>query len=166
MTPAAGAKSNPPRGDDWKSVFAFLEQEIKFQAAAAAVTGAAAAWWLKAILTKGPGTLGSSALTQSFAGRLAATLLTFSAFLFFLDEGRLAKRYGDLARALAKSENPAEPLTATLVRNVSLPKKDAHGHWQWIEWPTVVQWSPYYLARLLLFAVAAILLSLVFGWWS
>ena len=55
MTPAAGAKSNPPRGDDWKSVFAFLEQEIKFQAAAAAVTGAAAAWWLKAILTKGPG---------------------------------------------------------------------------------------------------------------
>lgn len=170
-----GADPKTPKDvtpDAWKSVFAFLEQEIKFQAAAAAVTGAAAAWWLKAILTPSPAVTAAAApvtlvpLTQSFLGRVAATLLAASACLFLMDEGRLTKRYGDLARALAKNES-TEDLTKTLVRHISLPAKFAKIELkEWFDWRTALQWSPYYVGRLCLYGVAAILLGLVFKWWK
>lgn len=132
---------------DWKPVFDYLEHEARFQAAAATVTGAAAAWWLKALLAppRDPPTE-----QHPRASRLAAALLAVSSFLFLLDQGRLSKMYGELARSLATGQTPPAEWTDKLVR----------GTWRL---GSLVQWSPYYVARLLLFVVGAIVLWMLFN---
>jgi hypothetical protein len=129
---------------DWKPVFSYLEQETKFVAAATTLTGAVAAWWLRGILTTPQGGPSASALA-----RWAAGLLTSSAFLFLLDQGRLSKRYGDLARCLAKGEAIGDNLLNDLVRD---HKKARPTH----------QWLPYYAARVLLYIVGAILIVMLY----
>jgi hypothetical protein len=133
--------------DAWKPVFAFLEGEARFQAAAAAITGAAAAWWLKGLLAPPPQ---SSRERHPQAARIAASLLAVSAFLFFLDQGRLSKKYGDLARMLALGQEPPPGWADNLVRNFSDPA-------------AVLQWLPYFVARILLFVVGFIVLWMLFA---
>jgi hypothetical protein len=128
--------------DDWKPVFSYLEQEIKVIASFATVTGAVAAWWLRSMLT--PGSPSGSVLA-----RWAAGLLTTSAFLLLLDEARLSKRYGDLARCVAKREEIGDNLMNDLVRN----HKELGANKQWL---------PYYASRVLLYAVGAILLVMLY----
>ena len=134
---------SPP---DWKPVFDYLAHEAQFQAAAATVTGAAAAWWLKTLLS--PARDGATE-RHPRASRIAAALLGASAFLFLVDEGRLSKMYGELARMQALGGTPSDEWTARLVRGV----------WQQT---SLVQWSPYYAARALLFAVGAIVLWMLY----
>jgi len=135
---------SPP---DWKPVFDYLEHEARFQAAAATVTGAAAAWWLKALLSPA-----HDAAPERYprASRIAAALLAASSFLFLLDEGRLSKMYGELARMQALGQTPPVEWSARLVR----------GTWQAAP---LIQWSPYYAARGLLFAVGAIVLWMLYA---
>ena len=134
-----GMSLNPA---DWKPVFDYLEHETRFQAAAAAVTGGAAAWWLKSLLATA-----REPIPERYprASRLAAGLLAASAALFLIDEGRVSKKYGELARMLATGSSPDGAWTSLLVR----------GTWNA---PSLVQWSPYYGARALLFVVGAIVL--------
>jgi hypothetical protein len=134
---------SPP---DWKPAFDYLEHEARFQAAAATITGAAAAWWLKALLSPARD---AAPERHPKASRVAAGLLAASSFLFLLDEGRLSKMYGELARMQAVGETPSAEWTARLVR----------GTWQWAP---LIQWSPYYAARGLLFAVGAIVLWMLY----
>ncbi len=141
------ASSNIPTAlSDWKPVFDFLEHESKFQAAAAAITGAAAAWWLKTVL-------GSRAdhqvIPHPTASGLAAALLMLAAFLFFVDQGRLAKKYGELARYVADDRTVPPGWANHLVRDVYDPG-------------SVTQWFPYYAARVALFAVGGIVLWMLF----
>lgn len=131
---------------DWTPVFDYLEHEARFQAAAATVTGAAAAWWLKSLLSPARD---APPNPHPRASRIAATLLAVSSFLFLLDQGRLAKKYGELARMLAVGETPPPTWTAKLVR----------GAW---DVGSLVQWSPYYVARALLFVVGAIVLWMLY----
>jgi hypothetical protein len=131
------APVTPP---DWTPVFNYLEHEAQFQAATATVTGAAAAWWLKALLSPARD---AAPERHPWTSRLAAALLAASSFLCLVDQGRLAKKYGELARMLAAGDTPSAEWTAKLVR----------GTWQWA---ALIQWSPYYAARGLLFAVGVI----------
>jgi hypothetical protein len=131
---------------DWSPVFAYLENEARFQAAMGAVTGAAAAWWLKELLSP---VRDAPAERHPRASRVAAALLAASSFLSLLDQGRLAKKYGELARMLATGMTPPAEWTARLVR----------GTWQWA---SLVQWSPYYAARGLLFIVGLIVLWMLY----
>jgi len=131
---------------DWSPVFAYLENEARFQAAAGAVTGAAAAWWLKTLLSPAPG---APPERHPRTSRIAAGLLAGSSFLCLLDQGRLAKKYGELARMVATGVTPPTEWMDRLVR----------GTWQWT---SLVQWSPYYAARGLLFAVGAIVVWMLY----
>jgi hypothetical protein len=131
---------------DWSPVFAYLENEARFQAAAGAVTGAAAAWWLKALLSPAPG---AAPERHPRTSRIAAALLAGSSFLCLIDQGRLAKKYGELARMVATGMTPPAEWTDRLVR----------GTWQWA---SLIQWSPYYAARALLFAVGAIVVWMLY----
>jgi hypothetical protein len=131
---------------DWTPVFDYLEHEARFQAAAGAVTGAAAAWWLKALLSPARD---AAPERHPRASRVAAALLAACSFLCLVDQGRLAKKYGELARMLAVGETPTAEWTARLVR----------GTWQWAP---LIQWSPYYAARGLLLAVGAIVLWMLY----
>src|SRR5438045_2967590 len=85
----------PTDAAGWKPVFDFLEQETKFQAAAAAITATAAAWWVKALIAQD-----AKEPAHPRASRLAALLLLIVAFTFYINEGRLAAKYGTLARAI------------------------------------------------------------------
>ena len=134
---------SPP---DWKPVFDYLEHESRFQAAAAAITGAAAAWWLKALLSSAPG---ATLDRHPRLSRLAAALMALSSFLFFAEEGRLSKKYGELASMLAAGKTPSDDWVAILVR----------GKW---EWASLVQWSPYFAARLLLYVIAGIVFWMLY----
>ena len=69
---------------DWAPVFAYLENEARFQAAAGAVTGAAAAWWLKTLLSPAAG---AAPERHPRTSRIAAALLAGSSFLCLLDQG-------------------------------------------------------------------------------
>jgi hypothetical protein len=131
---------------DWTPVFNYLEHEAQFQAATATVTGAAAAWWLKALLAP---TRDAAAERYPRASRLAAALLAASSFLCLVDQGRLAKKYGELARMLALGQTPPDEWTARLVR----------GTW---EWASLIQWSPYYAARGLLVVVGTIVVWMLY----
>jgi hypothetical protein len=128
----------------WKPVFDFLEHEAKFQAAAAGITGAAAAWWLKALLTPPSETNKPQPPGPHRAARAwAALLLTAAAFCFFVDQGRIAARYGVLARAIVFGTPIPGDFPAGLVRDV----------YNGATWRA---WYPYYAARLLLLGVGAI----------
>jgi hypothetical protein len=130
----------------WAPVFAFLEHESRFQAAAAAITGAAAAWWLKALLA--PPRDGNP-LPHPIASKIAAGLLAVASFSFFVDQGRVAGKYGELARHVALREPVPNDLTSTLVRNVWEPS-------------AVVTWLPYYTARGILVVVGLVVLWMLF----
>jgi hypothetical protein len=132
---------------DWTPVFSYLEHEAQFQTATATVTGAAAAWWLKALLAPARE---AAPERHPRASRVAAALLAASSFLCLVDQGRLAKKYGELARMLAVGETPPTEWTAILVR----------GTWQWA---SLVQWSPYYAARGLLFLVGVIVAWMLYA---
>ncbi|MEP6622481.1 MAG: hypothetical protein ABJE47_24365 [bacterium] len=131
---------------DWRPLFDYLEHEAKFQAAVGTVTGAGAAWWLKALLAQAKDSVRP---TYPRASRLAAALLALSSYCCFLEQGRLSKKYGELAVMLASGVTPSADWTEIVVR----------GRWQ-LE--TLVQWSPYYAARALLFAVGAIVLWMLY----
>jgi hypothetical protein len=66
-----------------------------------------------------------------------------------MDEARLSKRYGDLARCLAKGEEIGDGLTNNLVRDIRVAR-------------ATLQWLPYYAARALLYVVGAILLVMLY----
>lgn len=130
----------------WKPVFDFLEQETKFQTAAAAITAGAAAWWLKSLIAPAKEAPKPSHPRLS---KTAAVLLAIAAFGFYIDEGRLAVKYGQLARALAFGETVPEHFASTLVRDV----------FDLGTWPS---WYPYYLARLVLLVVGIIVITILF----
>lgn len=131
--------------EEWKPVFDYLEQETRFQAAASGLTGAVAAWWLKALLFPAKDVAPPAHLTES---KVAALLFAVSAILFLVEQGRLARWYGELARYVARGTTVPPLWTETLVRNVYSPAV-----WR--------NWSAYYAARLTLmlggaFAVLAL----------
>src|SRR5256885_15992331 len=99
----------PTDAAGWKPVFDFLEQETKFQAAAAAITATAAAWWVKALIAKD-----AKEPAHPRASRLAALLLLIVAFTFYINEGRLAAKYGTLARAITI----AQPIPGELANSL------------------------------------------------
>ncbi len=134
--------------DTWQPIFSFLEHEARFQAAAAAATGAGAAWWLKGLLAPGKD---APPLAHPTASRVAAGLLALVAFLFLVTEGRISARYGELARHLALGEEVPRAWLAVLVRDVYDPT---------VLWA----WWPYYTARLLLLVVALIVVWSLFPW--
>lgn len=126
--------------DTWQPIFNFLEHEARFQAAAATVTGAAAAWWLKGLLAPGKDAV---PLAHPTASRVAATLLALVSFLFLVTEGRISARYGELARLIAIGAPVPPSWLDVLVRDVHNPA-------------VVAAWWPYYLARVLLLATGVI----------
>ncbi len=126
------------RPADCKPGFDYLEHEARFQAAAV--------WWLETLLVSSREPVRRG---QPRATRIAAALLAASSFLFLLDEGRLSKTCGELARMNAVGEAPSAEWTAKLVRGTS-------------HWAPLIQWSPYYIARALLVAVGAIVLWMLY----
>ncbi|HEX2095090.1 MAG TPA: hypothetical protein VHG28_22005 [Longimicrobiaceae bacterium] len=133
--------------DNWKPMFDFLEHEARFQGLAAAATGAAAAWWLKALLAPEAGV---TSLSHPVASRLAAGLLTIAAFLFLISQGRLAKKYGELACYLALNQEVPTEWSSNVVR-------------EFWKWDTVMQWFPYYAARAVLLVVGFVLIWMLFA---
>jgi hypothetical protein len=135
---------------DYKPLFDYLEHEAKFQTAVATVTGGAAAFWLKAIFTrqKDP-----APEPYPIATRLAAALLAVSSFLCLLDQGRIAKKYGELADVMARGAEPDSAWRHNVVR----------GRW---DTAALIQWSPYFGARLLLYVVGAIVLWMLYRDWQ
>jgi len=135
---------------DLKPLFDYLEHEAKFQSAVAAVTGAAAAFWLKAIFTrqKDP-----APEPYPRATRVAAALLALSSFLCLIDQGRIAKKYGELADLMARGAAPDSAWRHNVVR----------GRW---ELDALMQWSPYFGARALLYVVGAIVLWMLYRDWQ
>ena len=133
--------------DTWQPIFAFLEHEARFQAAAATATGAAAAWWLKGLLAPSKD---APPLAHPTASRVAAGLLTLAAFLFLVTEGRISARYGELARYLALGEQVPRPWVDVLVRDVHDPN---------VLWA----WWPYYAARFLLLVIGVIVVWSLFS---
>jgi hypothetical protein len=131
----------------WQPVFSYLEHEARFQAAAATATGAAAAWWLKSLLSPGKD---APPLPHPLASRIAATLLTTSSFLFLVTEGRLSAQYGQLARFLALKQDVPTKWAAAMVRDVH-------------DSDVLLAWWPYYFARGLLLVVGAILVWSLFS---
>ena len=130
----------------WQPVFAFLEHEARFQAAAATATGAAAAWWLKALLAPAKD---APPLEHPLASRIAAALLAAAAFLFLVTEGRISAHYGQLARYLALGQTVPREWASVLVRDVR-------------DFAVLVAWWPYYAARGLLLVVGAIVVWSLF----
>jgi hypothetical protein len=133
--------------DTWQPIFSFLEHEARFQAAAAAVTGAAAAWWLKGLLAPSKDAVPLAHPTWS---RIAAALLALASFLFFVTEGRISARYGELARLIALGA-PVPPSWLDVI------VRDVHNR------AVVVAWWPYYAARALLLAAGAIVVLSLFS---
>jgi hypothetical protein len=132
--------------DAWKPVFDFLEHEARFQAAAATATGAAAAWWLKSLLSPAKD---ARPLAHPIASRIAAALLALASFLFLVTEGRLSAQYGKLARHLALGEAVPREWTGLLVRDVA-------------NLAVVQAWWPYYAARAILLLVGLIVVWTLF----
>jgi hypothetical protein len=56
----------------WKPLFDFLDHETRFQAAAAAITGAAAAWWLKLLIAPTKDANRAGAPPREPLGRISA----------------------------------------------------------------------------------------------
>ena len=133
--------------DRWQSVLDFLEQESRFQGAGAAITGGAAAWWLKALLTPPPA---GALIPHPTASRVAASLLALASFLFLIDQGRLAKNYGELARYLALDQRVSVPWSSHLVREIG-------------DWRSVRDWLPYCVARAILLIVGVIVVWMLFA---
>lgn len=132
--------------DTWQPIFNFLEHEARFQAAAATVTGAAAAWWLKGLLAPPKDAV---PLTHPTASRIAAALLALVSFLFLVTEGRISARYGELARLIALGVPVPPSWLDVLVRDVHNPA-------------VVVAWWPYYAARAILLVAGAIVVWSLF----
>ena len=132
---------------NWQPVFDYLEHESRFQAAAAAVTGAAAAWLLKGILVP---SRDAQPLAHPAAAGLAAGLLALASFLFLVEQGRVAKMYGELARLIATGAHPTQEWQQILVR-------------EFWDLSTIVAWFPYYGARSLLLVVVAVVAWMLFA---
>jgi hypothetical protein len=135
---------------DYKPLFDYLEHEAKFQSAVATITGAAAAFWLKTIFTrqKDP-----APEPYPRATRLAAALLAVSSFLCLLDQGRISKKYGELADLMAAGAAPDSAWRQSVVR----------GRWSL---DALVQWSPYFGARALLYLVGGIVFWMLYQDWQ
>lgn len=134
---------------DFKPLFDYLEHEARFQAAVATVTGGAAAFWLKAIFTRQKDSMDEP---YPRATRLAAALLAVSSFLCLIDQGRIAKKYGELADLMAVGAAPDSAWRHNVVR----------GRW---DQDALIQWSPYFGARALLYLAGAIVLSMLWRDW-
>jgi hypothetical protein len=135
---------------DFKPLFDYLEQEAKFQAAVATVTGGAAAFWLKSIFTRQKDPI---AEPYPRATRLAAALLAVSSFLCLIDQGRISKKYGELADLMAVGAAPDSAWRHNVVR----------GRW---DQSALIQWSPYFGARALLFVAGGIVLWMLWRDWQ
>ena len=129
--------------DKWHSVFDYLKNEASFQGTAATATGVAAAWILKTVLLPSKDAV---PLAHPTAARLAAILLAGASFLFLVEQGRLSKVYGEIARHLAGGGGLPDSWQHTLVRDDRSVR-------------VIQEWLPYYAAR------GLVLVAIVFVVW-
>jgi hypothetical protein len=120
----ANAKPANIASDNLSPFFDYLDKEMSFQGAFAAVCGAATAWIAGTLLfaepSKYPEVLKLSLpvihLTGRAAARLAAGSFGAAAVLGLTHRGQLARHYGELARHAALNQHVSEEALVLLVR--------------------------------------------------
>jgi hypothetical protein len=134
------AQNTPP--DNLRPFFDYLDKEMSFQGAFAAVCGAATAWIASTLLFAEPGkypevlklSLPIFGLTGRTVAKLAAGSFGAAAPFALTHRGQLARNYGELARDAALSQHVSEDVLLLLVRRLK-DRRVVRAQWQ------------YYLAR-------------------